>query len=179
MHNKLTRRTSLRALGLATLAASLPLTSTPGQELPGSEPMTEWLRKLSANASALRDRQISSLQWQEAMDQIYAGTPLDALRNRLDFNALRKQIINQIPDDRGELFHRVMLPGNGQPGEVGAEAPRMLITKVAYIRKGRSIPPHGHSNMASAFLCISGQFAVKQYDKLEDRDEHLILRQSV
>lgn len=179
MHHNFTRRSSLRALGLATLAATLPLTSVPGQELSGSEPMAEWLRKLHANASALSGRQISSLQWQEAMDQIYAGTPLEALRSRLAFNALRRQIIERIPADRGELFHRVMLPGSDQSGAVGAEPPRMLITKVAYIRKGRSIPPHGHSNMASAFLCISGEFAVKQYDKLEDGAEHLILRQTM
>lgn len=184
MHHNFTRRSSLRALGLATLAATLPLTSVPGQELSGSEPMAEWLRKLHANASALSGRQISSLQWQEAMDQIYAGTPLEALRSRLAFNALRTQIIERIPADRGELFHRVMLPGSVQSGSVqsgavGAEPPRMLITKVAYIRKGRSIPPHGHSNMASAFLCISGEFAVKQYDKLEDGEGHLILRQTM
>jgi quercetin dioxygenase-like cupin family protein len=58
------------------------------------------------------------------------------------------------------------------------EESRLLITKIAHIKKGRSIPPHGHSNMVSAFLCISGRFDVRLYDRLEDRDDAMVVRQT-
>ena len=49
---------------------------------------------------------------------------------------------------------------------------------MAHVRKGSAIPPHGHSNMASAFLCLSGEFDVKLYDRLEEREHSLVVRQT-
>jgi len=138
-----------------------------------------WLGHLHDNASRLKTGSISSLQWQEAMDVIYRDTPLTSLKRHLNFRQLSDKIIAEIPESRGERFHRVDLLESRKRKLDGPEPRRALITKVAHIKKGRSVPPHGHSNMASAFLCISGEFAVRQYDKIEDQAEHLIVRQTV
>ncbi len=174
------RRRSLQTLGLASLAFALPGSSQLwGNEATSPEAMSQWLDRLYINAGQLRSRKISSLAWQETMDAIYADAQIASLKQRLNFDTLRKEILERIPADRGELFHRVELPGSSDGTINGREPHRVLITKVAHIKKGRSIPPHGHSNMASAFLCISGEFAVKQYDKLEDQENHMVLRQTV
>ena len=176
----LNRRKSLQTLGLATLAMAVPgfgnasaAGSTAGVD------MTAWLDGLYRNAAKLRRREISSLQWQEMMDELYGDVPLQGLLQRLDFATLQKQILDQIGAERGELFHRVVLPGSETGTSESGEPQRVLITKVAHIKKGRSIPPHGHSNMTSAFLCISGEFAVKQYDKVEEQENHMVLRQTM
>lgn len=173
------RRQSLQTLGMLALAYALPNLAQPCHaNASGQADMDDWLERLFGTATRLKLREISGLQWQEAMDAIYADAPMADLHNRLDFATLRRQIIDQIPEDRGELFHRVALQGNVETAEGTAEPRQVLITKVAHIKKGRSIPPHGHSNMASAFLCISGEFSIRQYDKLEDQAEHLVLRQT-
>lgn len=178
MQKPISRRQSLQSLGLATLAASLPVFMQGRGVAGSSEPLEEWIKRLYLNARRLENGRITGLQWQEAMDLIYAGAPIADLRQRLDFTSVKKQILDQIPADRGELFHRVQLTPTSE-ATAGAEPRLALITKVAHIKRGRSIPPHGHSNMASAFLCLSGEFAVRQYDKLEESEATMVLRQTV
>ncbi|MCC9606431.1 hypothetical protein LOC68_17895 [Blastopirellula sp. JC732] len=177
METLINRRQSLQALGIAALGMTLLRSD---QLFAGEVEMSQWLTRLYDNADRLGQDRISGLQWQEVMDQIYADVPMDSLKRRLQFDSLCTRIMDEIGSDRGELFHTINLPISGAPTdlEVRQEAHQTLITKVAHIKKGRSIPPHGHSNMASAFLCISGDFEVRQYDKLEDQPEHLVLRQT-
>ena len=172
----LNRRKSLQALGLATLALAMPRF---GQATETDVDLTGWLDDLYGNAAKLKRREISSLQWQEMMDEIYRDVPLQSLQQRLDFPTLRKQLLDQIGSERSELFHRIELPGSEVGTSQSGKPQRVLITKVAHIKNGRSIPPHGHSNMVSAFLCISGEFAVKQYDKVEEQENHMVLRQTM
>lgn len=176
MNVVLNRRQSLQTLGLATLALAMPRF---GHATEADAKLTDWLDGLYRNAAKLKHREISGLQWQEVMDELYRDVPLLSLQKRLDFPTLQQQIIDQIGSERSELFHRVILPGSEVGTSESGEPQRVLITKVAYVKQGRSIPPHGHSNMTSAFLCMSGEFAVRQYDKIEEQENHMVLRQTM
>lgn len=175
-----TRRTALQSLGASVLGMSLTRVALSGTDgLISDDELARWIQELQRNASRLRGHQISPLQWQEAMGSIYASTPLEGLRKHMDFESLSKNILENMPADRNELFHRIEL----QSPRIGSQAdqpdPRqVLITKVAGIRKGHSVPPHGHSNMVSAFLCLSGEFEVRQYDRLDDREHQMVIRSS-
>ena len=79
---------------------------------------------------------------------------------------------------RGELFHLVWLDGNVPNRYEAVEPERLSISKIAYVRKGCSVPPHGHSNMVSSFLHLSGEFRVRQYDKLADDGDGFVIRPS-
>ncbi len=176
--HSMNRRQSLRSLGAASLA--LAFSTMAGAEQPvDSTQIGAWLDRLDRNARLLDGKKISSLQWQEAMDVIYGDVSVTALKERLDFESLRKEILEAMEPERGEMFGNVLLPGSDVQSVEGAEPRRALIVKVAHVRKGRSIPPHGHSNMVSAFLCISGEFAVRQYDKLEENEKTMVVRQTV
>lgn len=179
--NQLNRRSALQKMGLSALGVSLAhVGMLAANETSSSQDVSKWLDQLYDNASRLEKRKISGLQWQEVMDQIYGSTPLEHLKKKIDFEGLKKTIIDKIPSYRGELFYDIDLPGSGVsvvPGE--PEPHRVLICKVAYVRKGRSIPPHGHSNMSSAFLCLSGEFEVKQYDRIESQEDYMIVRKTV
>jgi hypothetical protein len=78
---------------------------------------------------------------------------------------------------QGEVFDDLFA---GEPGQnftpSGREPSRTLLAKIAHIKRGRSIPPHGHSSMVSAFLVMSGEFHVRQFDKVEDRSQSMIVR---
>ena len=47
------------------------------------------------------------------------------------------------------------------------------------LRKDRSVVPHGHDNMATAFLVLDGSFEGKLYDRLEDGEDHMIIRPTI
>ena len=178
MPNRINRRQSLQSLAMVGLACSFSDFAF-ADKLPPSLKIEDWLDRLYENAQQLGDKKISGLRWQEAMEVLYGEVPIPELKHRLDFASLQKQILDSIGPERGELFRRIDLQGDVEEGADDQENHRSLIIKVAHIKKGRSIPPHGHSNMASAFLCISGEFAVRQYDKIEDSEDNMVLRQTV
>lgn len=178
MNDQTTRRETLSLMGALALASSFQFQGRAAGSPPDQQGIAPWLADLHKNAGRLRDKSISSLNWQEAMDVLYAEAPIEGLKHHLGFDRLRREILDRISPSRGELFHRVAL--SGRTSAVGGKEPHStLITKVAHIKKGRSIPPHGHSNMTSAFLCISGEFSVRLYDKLEETADEMVLRQTV
>lgn len=175
---RIDRRRTLQSIAIAGLACSVPTFALANEQLsaPG---VADWIDRLHRNAQQLRNQDISSLQWQEAMNVIYGEVSVPELQKSLSFKLLQQEILDLIGPERGELFRQVTLPGSRDVDPTEKEPHRVLITKVAHIKKGRSVPPHGHSNMVSAFLCISGEFAVRQYDKLEENETEMVLRQTV
>ena len=176
----ISRRSLLQTMGMSALGVSLgSISLAMTGEGSSEEVMSNWLDTLFVNSAKLGNRQTSGLQWQSAMDGIYAAAPLDPLKKKIGFENSLENILDHMPAERGELFYEIKLPGSANSKTAdGREAHRALITKIAHIRKGRSIPPHGHSNMVSAFLCLSGEFEVQQFDRLEDHDDHMIIRQA-
>ena len=39
--------------------------------------------------------------------------------------------------------------------------------------------PHGHNNMATAFIILKGDFHGRHYDRLEDEQDHVIIRSTI
>ncbi|HEY3934602.1 MAG TPA: hypothetical protein VGL65_08280 [Gemmatimonadales bacterium] len=50
---------------------------------------------------------------------------------------------------------------------------------VIIVRAGDQIPPHGHSQVVSGFYVLTGRVAVRHYDRVEERDDHVLLRKSI
>ncbi|MCP4095199.1 MAG: hypothetical protein P8I27_10980 [Pirellulaceae bacterium] len=175
------RRAAIKSLGMSALALAFVKTGLCESAFPGHvNELSSWLNRVQQNAVQLSNREISSLQWQEAIDRIYERTPLTELKELLRFDDLRRHILEKIPANRDELFQTIRLETPNVPHQKnGSEPRRELITKIAHVKKGQSIPPHGHSNMVSAFLCLSGEFEVRQFDRLDDRVEHLVVRSSL
>ena len=47
------------------------------------------------------------------------------------------------------------------------------------LKKGRAIAPHGHHNMSSMHLVLSGEVHLQQYDRIADQATHLIILPTV
>ncbi len=125
-----------------------------------------WIERLYRLAESLRAGNISPAQWQLQMDLLYSQVDLPALLRNVDFDRLR--------DELPKLGRHEVFVGTPLRGENTAEAERRpapgqlsLINKIAHVQRGACIPPHGHSNMVSAFLVVSGQFRARQYDALK------------
>ena len=75
------------------------------------------------------------------------------------------------PKDRGELSLRATLPKvEGLPTDL------VFGHQVFALNKDRSVVPHGHDNMATAFLILKGDFRGRHYDRLEDEPKHMIVK---
>lgn len=175
------RRAALKIAGVSALSLALAQIGLT-DEVTDSQATTmgKWIEQLQDNALQLRHRKINPLLWQEGMDNIYRSTPMDSLKEHLNFKSLSKSILEKMPADRGEYFHTIRLNAPESTEASASPEPRqVLITKVARVRNGYSVPPHGHSNMVSAFLCLSGEFDVRLYDRLEERADSMVVRSTV
>ena len=47
------------------------------------------------------------------------------------------------------------------------------------MKKGRSVVPHGHDNMATGFLVLKGNFRGRHYDRVEDHSDHYLIRPTI
>ncbi len=139
--------------------------------------MQDWARRLDDVSRRLTERKISPLEWQEAVDTLYRSVPMESLLAMIDFRRLADQLTARDLGKKGEIFADISL---GPIPKTSRESDSVsAIVKVAHVKKGRSIPPHGHSSMVSAFLCVSGEFDVRLYDRIDEVGDDMIVRQSV
>ena len=179
METALNRRALLGLSGRAMAASWLAVhASRAGFATEGSErTIDDWVVQLDAISKQLSNRKITALQWQEQVDRIFDKVPMRSLLEMIDFRKLADRLSALDLSERGEIFEDI---GIGPIAKTTSEADSTsAIVKVAHIKKGRSIPPHGHRSMTSAFLCISGEFDVRLYDRLDDVDQAMIVRQTV
>ena len=141
----------------------------------GAEELDGWFAEYLDLGRGLAEGRLGQLDWLAGTGRLYRGLDLAALRRRVDFDRLSEELDAQAArTGKGEIFHAIY--HDGGPPRPGAEPRRAVITKVARVAKGRSVPPHGHGNMVSAFLHLSGEFHVRQFDKLHAGPDRMVVR---
>jgi hypothetical protein len=126
-----------------------------------------WLAEINTLSSDLKGKSIEQVEWQKRIEDLFAKAELPELLKFIDFQKLRTFVK---PKERGEQALRPTLPRvEGLPTEL------VFGHQVFALTKGRSVPPHGHDNMATAFLILQGSFQGRHFDRLEDEPQHLIV----
>jgi hypothetical protein len=132
---------------------------------------SQFFREVNESSQELRDRKLSQLDWQKHLELLMAKVDLPELLEFVDFEKLIKGLQFR---EKGERSFRAKLP------EVEG-----LPTKLVYghqcfaMKKGQSVVPHGHYNMATAFLVLRGDFHGRHYDRLEDHKDHMIIQPTI
>jgi hypothetical protein len=136
------------------------------------QPITaKWLTELNQWGLDLKGKKLEARQWQEQVQQLYSTVDLPDLLRFIDFEKLTK---NVKPSDKGEVSLKATLPKvEGLPTEL------VFGHQVFALSKGRSVVPHGHDNMATAFLILQGDFHGRHYDRLEDEADHMIIAPTI
>ncbi len=136
------------------------------------KPITaRWLADLDSLGRELKDKKLEPLQWQQKVEQLYATVDLQELLTFIDFDKLAK---SAAPKERGELSLKPKLPQvEGLPTEL------VFGHQVFALNKDRSVVPHGHDNMATAFLILKGEFHGRHYDRLEDDKNYMIIKPTI
>lgn len=132
----------------------------------------DFLKQLAENldspTSALRGGAINDAQWRAALSEIFMQISLDDLLASMDFETLAARTGYA---DRGVATAPIrMMDGQGRR--------LSFYPKMFAVGAGRAIVPHGHDNMLSAHMTLSGRFHTRLYDKLAVEQDALLIRQS-
>lgn len=128
----------------------------------------KWLADLNAMSLDLKGKKLKPLEWQMQVEQLFSKVDLPELLKFIDFEKLTRDVK---PKERGELSLRPTLPMvEGLPAEL------VFGHQVFALHKDRSVVPHGHDNMATAFLILKGNFRGRLYDRLEDDAKQMVIK---
>ncbi len=130
-----------------------------------------WLADLNRISQDLKGKKLEQIQWQRKVEQLFNEINLADFLSYIDFQQLTTNIQFR---DRGETVFQARFP------EVEGLPTRLVFGHQMFaLRKDRSVVPHGHHNMATAFLVLSGDFEGKHYDRLEEHDDHMIIKPTI
>jgi len=132
-----------------------------------------WLHRLNDMSRDLRERELTQLEWQDKLAELYATLDMGSVLKLLDFEKVsaRKQF-----RDKGET---AMGRNSSLPKIEGLPTRYVFGHQIFGMKKGRSVLPHGHQRMASAFLMLSGECRGRHFDRVEDHKDHLIVKATI
>lgn len=136
------------------------------------KPVTaKWLADLDALGRDVRGQKLKQVDWQKRVEELMAHVDMADLLKFIDFDKLAA---SAKPRARGELSLRAKFPRvEGLPTDL------VFGHQIFALGKDRSVVPHGHDNMATAFLILKGKFDGKHYDRLADEKDHLIITPTI
>lgn len=131
----------------------------------------KWLKDLNDLSNDLKGKKLSQTDWQAQVTKLMGSADLQDLLKFVDYEKLRTTIDFK---GKGEKSMRAKFPEvEGLPREL------VFGHQVFGVKKGSSVVPHGHDNMATAFIVMSGDFRGRLYDRLEDTKTHMIIRPTI
>jgi hypothetical protein len=144
------------------LVALLAQTVFTGRLLAAGAPkrLHEWVRAHDELSRKLRTSPAGGIQWMRGVEELSAAVDLDEVLRAIDFPKIEREFEG--------IKHSLRVPGQGRFG-----------VAIFRIDAKHPITPHGHRNMASAHLLIDGKVRVRNFDRVADEPEHLILRPTV
>ena len=131
----------------------------------------KWLKDLNELSHDVKGKKIEQIEWQKKVDSLLGHADLADTLKLLDFDKLTANLKFR---DQGELSLKAKLPQvEGLPTDL------VFGHQVFALTKHRSVVPHGHNNMATAFLILKGDFRGRHYDRLEDDGQFMIIRPTI
>jgi hypothetical protein len=130
-----------------------------------------WLKDLDTISRDVRDQKLKDVEFQQALESLYARVDLPSLLRTLDFDRMAAGVnypargAKSLPVD----FQNV----SGLPTKL------VFGRQIFAMSRGRSVVPHGHDNMSTGFLILKGTLRGRHYDRLEDQEDHYIVRPTV
>lgn len=170
---ELNRRTFGKStLGLLLTHSLLESLFTTGALAQDVDPIaSKWIAETNQLCLDLKGEKLDTLTWQTKIEELFAKIEVAELLKFVDFEKLTKNLRYR---ERGERAIQFKFPEvEGLPTE------RVFGHQIFALKKDQSVVPHGHNNMATAFLILKGGFHGRHYDRLEDADDHMIIRPTI
>jgi len=130
-----------------------------------------WLKTVNELGRQAQQQTLQQVQWQSQIEKLFSRVDRDDLMKSIDFDRLVKNV--KLPDN-GARSLRFRLP------HVEGLPTRYVFGKQIFaLKKGRSVVPHGHNNMATAFLVLKGKFRGRHYDRIEDLPKSILIKPTI
>lgn len=162
-------RQALQSLTAVALLEGLAARSLFGADV--RPVVDDWLKELNAISRDVRDHKVKDVEFTRSLEGLYRRVDLDALLKTLDFDRIARDVTypamgaKSLPVD----FDKV----SGLPTSL------VFGRQIFAMKKGRSVVPHGHDNMATGFLVLKGNLRGRHYDRVEDHKDHYIIRPTI
>ncbi len=132
----------------------------------------KWLNEVNQIGVDLKGSKIKETKWQVEIENLLQNKiALPELLKLIDFDAIQKNVKFV---DSGARSVRPKFPKfEGVPGKL------VFGNQVFALKKGRSVVPHGHNNIVTAFIVLKGNFHGRHYDRVVDEKEHMIIRPTI
>jgi hypothetical protein len=136
------------------------------------KPITaQWFKQVNDLAGDVKSQKLKQVEWQKQIEALYAQVDLPDLLRFIDFDKLSAEV--DLPEHGARSLRPKFAEIDGVPTNL------VFGRQVFAMRPGRSVVPHGHNNMATAFLILKGNFRGRHYDRLQDEPDHMILRPTI
>lgn len=136
------------------------------------KPETEkWLLDVHRLGQDLKVQKLKQTQWQEQVEALFGKVDLPDLLRAIDFDRLAKGL--ELPERGARQL------GFKFPKVEGLPTNLVFGKQIFAMKKGRSVVPHGHNNMATAFLILKGNFHGRHYDRVHDEPEHMLIKPTI
>ena len=174
MDREITRREfTQQALGSLALFSLMSILK--GKDLFAApiRPFAEhWLAELDRIGRDVKSDDLKQVEWQKQVEALYSKVDLAEFLKMIDFETLKKKLDTY--NGKG-----AMSLGVNFPKIEGIPTKFVFGRQLFAMKKGRSIVPHGHDSMATAFLVVSGTCRGRHYDRVADEKDFMIIAPTI
>lgn len=158
---------SLLTFSLLDVLADRDLFAAPVRPL-----MRHWLADLDTLGREVKDQELKQTEWQKKVVELMGKVDVPDFLKLIDFAKLEKQFENF--DRPGPRSFRPNFPKvDGIPTDF------VFGRQIFACKKDRAIVPHGHNNMATAFLILKGRFRGRLYDRVKDEPGIMVIKPTI
>ena len=130
-----------------------------------------WVADVNDLGWELKGQKIKQQDWQKQIEQLFGQVNLPDLLSLIDFEKLTKNLKHRDNGVRSLRFKYQQIEGVPSRLAYGRQ--------IFAFKKGRSVVPHGHNNMATGFIVLKGEFQGRHYDRLEDNGDSIIIKPTI
>ncbi len=130
-----------------------------------------WMVDLNDLCRSLKNEKLKDTDFQAKLEDLYKRVNLPDLVKLIDLDRLTKNL--KYPAKGAASLAVDLTRVSGLPARLS------FGKQIFALNKGRSVVPHGHDNMCTGFIVLRGTFAGKHYDRVEDREDHYLIRPTI
>lgn len=131
----------------------------------------KWLANVNNLASDVKNQKLPQVEWQKQVEALFQKIDVAEVLRLIDFESLTKDL--KIVDNGANSLRPKFPKVEGLPTEY------VFGRQVFAMKKGRSVVPHGHNNMATSFLILKGDLRGRLYDRIQDEESHILIKPTV
>lgn len=168
---ELSRRSFTQSLlgGIATFSLAESLLKADAVAAPVKRVVSRWVVELEAISKGLKEGKVKQTEWQQKAEELFHRVELRDLMRAIDFDRIAKKI--KFLEQREAIWDITRIDGS--------KVSLSCLTMFEALKKGRSIVPHGHRNMASFHMVLSGQLHTRCFDRVESDDATITIKPTI